>query len=51
MSVIVNNFKEKIDLGLHYLLSPVSTLPARGNFYHLLITPANSLDPDQASRL
>ena len=25
----------------------INSLPARGDFYHLLITIANSLDPDQ----
>ena len=28
--------------------SAFNSLPASGNFYHLLITFANSLDPDQA---
>ena len=28
--------------------SVFNSLPASGNFYHLLITFANSLDPDQA---
>ena len=30
--------------------SVFNTLPARGDFCHLLITLANSLDPDQARR-
>ena len=47
ISLIVNNFKEKSDLDLHYLLSPVNTLPASSDFCHPLITSANSLDPDQ----
>ena len=30
--------------------SAFNSLPASGNFYHLLITFANNLDPDQARR-
>ena len=40
--------KEKSDQGIHFKARKFNSFHASGNFCHLLITFATSLDPDQA---